>query len=67
MEPLLTTPEVAALLRVHENTILNLSRRGLLPSVRVGYCRRFERADVLAYVERHKDGRLAEIVELRRA
>ena len=48
MSPLLTTVEVAALLRVHPKQVYRLLRRGL-PARRVGSEWRFERAAVLAW------------------
>jgi excisionase family DNA binding protein len=47
-EALLTTEEVAALLRVHPKQVYRLLRRGL-PGRRVGAEWRFERAEVLAW------------------
>lgn len=47
-EPLLTTPEVAALLRVHPKQVYRLLKRGL-PARRVGSEWRFDREAVLAW------------------
>jgi excisionase family DNA binding protein len=47
-DPLLTTPEVAALLRVHPKHVYRLLKKGL-PARRVGSEWRFSRDDVLAW------------------
>lgn len=47
----LTTGETAILLRSSRAHVVDLSSRGLLPSVRVGGHRRFRRADVEAFIQ----------------
>lgn len=46
----LTTDEVAVLLRVSTKTVLALARTGALPGEKVGRAWRFLRSDVLSYV-----------------
>jgi excisionase family DNA binding protein len=48
---LLTTEEVADLLRVHVNTIKIMVRAGKLPAVKVGRAWRIKRSDVLALLD----------------
>lgn len=51
LAPVLTPDEVAALLQVRRSTVMELHRRGDLPSVRIGKHVRFLSADVLAYLD----------------
>lgn len=44
----LTAAEVAALLRISRWAVYDMTRRGLLPALRIGRCVRYVRADVLA-------------------
>ena len=55
-ERLLTAKEVAVLLAVSESWVRETTRAGHIPHVRLGRYRRFDRADVLAWVESLKDG-----------
>jgi excisionase family DNA binding protein len=48
---LLTTEEVAELLRVHENTVRQLIASGKLPATKVGRAWRVKKADVQAYLK----------------
>jgi excisionase family DNA binding protein len=48
---LLTTEEVADLLRVHINTVKTMVRAGKLPAVKVGRAWRIKRSDVLALLD----------------
>ena len=48
---LLTTPEVAGLLRVSKSTINRLVEKRLVRFYKVRGSRRFRRADILAYLE----------------
>jgi excisionase family DNA binding protein len=48
---LLTARETARALAVCEKTLWQLRRDGLLPTVRVGRGIRFDRRDVLAFIE----------------
>lgn len=51
--PVLTLPEVAALLRVTERTIYALLARRELPAFKVGGQWRFQRRDLDAWVRRN--------------
>jgi excisionase family DNA binding protein len=62
----LTAKDVANYLRLSEHTILRLAREGQIPSFTVGASRRFDFADVRAYIEGQKGSRMGEVVELRR-
>jgi excisionase family DNA binding protein len=53
---LLDVREVARLLKVSVSTVERLTRRGELPSVKFGRSRRYFRADVMAYLEAHREG-----------
>ena len=50
LPPVLTTAQVARLLKVHVNTISNLIERGELAGFRVGRVWRVHRRDLLKYV-----------------
>jgi len=52
MPRLLTGDEAAVLLRVRKSTVMDLARRGVVPSVRIGRAVRFVEADLVAYVDR---------------
>src|ERR1051326_5655772 len=54
MEPLLTSDEVAAYLRVDVVTIRRLVNRGELPAYRVGGEYRFMRDELAAYLKRQR-------------
>jgi excisionase family DNA binding protein len=49
------TKEVAALLAVHEETVLRLAQRGELGSVRIGNERRYPESAIRRFLERHAD------------
>jgi excisionase family DNA binding protein len=53
---LLTKRQVALLLQVSVSTVERLTRNGELPSVKFGRSRRYFRADVMAYLESHREG-----------
>lgn len=53
---LLTVPEVARLLRVRESTVYTWAEAGLLPCHRVGRLLRFDRGQVLAWLDRRGTG-----------
>lgn len=53
---LLTAGEVADLLGVPEGWVRERTRAGQLPHVTLGRYRRYDRADVLAWVEAQKAG-----------
>ena len=63
---ILTPREVADYLRLSEHTVLRLARSGALPSFTIGASRRFDFADVRAYIEEQKGSRMGQVVELRR-
>ena len=48
---LLLASEAAALLRVTENRIYELAKRGTIPCVRIGRQLRFDEAALLAWIE----------------
>src|SRR5215469_2543942 len=54
MEPLMTSDEVAAFLRVDVVTIRRLVSRGELPAYRVGGEFRFTRTDLETYLQRQR-------------
>ena len=47
---LLTIREVAALLKVHPNTVRNLIKAGTIPAARVGRQWRFVEAELVAWI-----------------
>lgn len=53
---LLNVRQVAELLLVSVSTVERLTRRGELPSVKFGRSRRYFRRDVMAYLDRHREG-----------
>lgn len=52
LEPLLTTAEVAKILRCSDKTIWRLIASGKLKAVKTGRCYRFRRHDVSEFVQR---------------
>jgi len=54
METMLTTDQVAELLHVHWQTVLNYIKRGELRAVRLYKGYRIERADLDDFIERKK-------------
>lgn len=44
----LTAAEVASMLRISKWAVYDMTRRGLLPVLRIGRCVRYMRADILA-------------------
>lgn len=55
-QPLIKLPEVTQLLAVSRGTVLTPVRRGELPAIRIARSLRFRRADIVAYVDRHRTG-----------
>jgi len=53
-EELLTTAEVAKILRVSDKTVLRIIEAGQLPAVRVGKRWRVSRADLQEYLSRQR-------------
>ncbi len=51
MEALLTTPEVAAILRVGKWTIERWSREGFIPCAKMGKAYRYRQSDIMAWFE----------------
>src|SRR5690606_23842730 len=49
---ILTLQEAASFLKVHENTVRNLVKRGVLPGAKVGYRWRFLQHDLEAWLQR---------------
>ena len=58
LAPLLSLNDVARVLRVSRPTVYALIRRGDLRPIRVSERLRFEQADVRAYLEQHREGRI---------
>ena len=56
LQPLLTLPEVAALLRVHEKTVCLWARQRSLTCIRLGGRLRFDQRDVLRWIAARKEG-----------
>jgi excisionase family DNA binding protein len=56
VEPLLTLPEVARLLRLSEKSIRRMVARRRLPCVRLGRSVRFDAGDVLRWLSARKEG-----------
>ncbi len=50
----LTAQEVAELLRVRPSTVLDLARRAVLPSFKVGKHRRFLRSDIDSWLDEQR-------------
>lgn len=55
---IMTAQEVAAMLRVSRQHLTRLAGRGEFPAIRIGGALRFDRADVMAWIEaqRNKGG-----------
>lgn len=56
LDELLTSEEVAELLRIPRSTVSEYARRGVLPSIKLGRHRRFVRSDVADAIERLRLG-----------
>jgi excisionase family DNA binding protein len=56
LQPLLTLPEVAVLLRLSEKTIRRLLAARRLPCVRLGRQLRFVQSDIVRWVSARKEG-----------
>lgn len=54
---LLTPAEAAAFLTLRESTLRDYSRRGIVPSVKLGRHLRFVEADLIAYLDRLRGSR----------
>ena len=55
LEQLLTTPEIAELLRLHTKTIERMARAGRLPSLRVFGRLRYRRSDIASWLAAKED------------
>lgn len=55
-EPLLTAAEVAALLAVSPNTVLDWAESGRLPSFKLGRAVRFQRSEVMEWLQACRRG-----------
>ena len=51
MNEIYTTDEVALILRVHKQTVLNLVKKGLLKAFKAGYQWRYLKKDIDLYIE----------------
>ena len=49
---ILEAHDVAALLKLRESTVLDLSRRGILPAFKIGKHWRYRRADLIEWIAR---------------
>jgi len=49
-----TAHEIAALLRVHRNTVLRYARTGVLPAVRVGHRVLFDPVEIEKAIKAHR-------------
>lgn len=57
LEPLLTIPEVCAILgNIHRATLAKLTRVGALPKVKIGGATRYRPSDVHAYIAANRVG-----------
>lgn len=54
MTPMLTTEQVAARLKVDEETVRRMARRGDLPAIRIGGRLRFDPDELAAALERNR-------------
>lgn len=54
MPSLLTAAEVAEMLRLRESTVKDYARRGILPCVRLGRHVRFDRDDIVEYINQQR-------------
>ncbi len=60
MKELLTTSEVAAILRVHVQTVYRLADEGVIPGIRIGRSWRFRKKEILDLIsnKRRRQSRL---------
>ena len=56
IEPALTVRDIAVVLNVDEKTIYRLAQKGDLPGFKVSGSWRFQRPDLLAWIEAQKQG-----------
>lgn len=58
-KPLLTSHEVAALLRIHQKTLESMARAGLVPATKKGKSWVFRLSSLSAWIDREFDSHLA--------
>lgn len=51
----MTAEEIAALLRLHTKTVYTLAKKGTLPGYRFGRSWRFNRAEIVKFVQRKQE------------
>ena len=56
-EQLLTTDEVATMLKVSKMTLHRWNQRGILPKIELGSKRRYRRIDIEAFIEKSREER----------
>ena len=56
IEPAMTVRDIAALLNVDEKTIYRLAQKGDLPGFKVSGSWRFQRPDLIAWIDAQKQG-----------
>lgn len=54
-EQLLTSDEVADILKVSKMTLHRWNKRGVLPKIEIGSKRRYRRADIEAFIEKSRE------------
>jgi excisionase family DNA binding protein len=54
VERLLTVPELAAVLGLHEKTVYDLAARRVIPSYKIGTARRFRVSEVESWLARQR-------------
>jgi excisionase family DNA binding protein len=54
VEPLLTVREAAAFLRISERSLWQFTKVGALRCVRLGRAVRYDRRDLIAFIDKHK-------------
>lgn len=52
--PIMTPVEVAEMLRLRESTVREYARRGVLPSFKLGRHIRFNRQDIVDFIDRQR-------------
>lgn len=57
IEPLKTTEDLMAILRIGKTKAYDLSKNGEIPRVQIGGCVRFKVSDIQAYIDRNSTGR----------
>src|SRR4051794_1222680 len=65
MESMMTARQVAELLGVHENWVYDQAAAGQLPSYKIGGARRFDPAELRAWLAEHREGASSRMVDPR--